>query len=56
MLFKKKFVVLEIREGGVQITHYLIGSRKEMNESIKKFKMNSKKFRLVSKKEMVVWV
>lgn len=56
MLFKKTFVVVEIRNSGVTLTHYLIGSRKEINESVKKFKMNSKKFQLVGKNGMIVWV
>ena len=56
MLFKKRFVVVEIRESGSHLTHYLIGSRKEINESVKEFKINSKSFQPVGKNGMVVWV
>ena len=56
MLFKKRFVVVEIRESGASLTHYLIGSRKEVNESVKKFKMNSNNYQMVGKNGMIVWV
>lgn len=57
MLFKTKFVVVEVnKRSGVTITHYLNGSRKEVNESVKKFKMNSNNYQMVGKNGMIVWV
>ena len=56
MLFKKKIVVVEIYKSDVTVTHYLKGSRKDVNESVRKFKMNSKRYQMVGKNGMIVWV
>lgn len=57
MLFKTKFVVVEVyKRSGVTVTHYLNGSRKDVNESVKKFKMNSNNYQMVGKNGMIVWV
>lgn len=56
MLFKKKFVVVEIRNSGVKITHYLSGSKQSIESTIKEFKDRANDYAMVGKDGMVVWV
>ena len=56
MLFKKRFTVVEIRENGVTITHYLRGSKKDVEAKIKEFKNRARGCERVGKEGMVVWV
>lgn len=56
MLFKMKFEVVEIRESGVTITHYLSGKKKDVEKDIETFIKNSKKHEYVGKNGMIVWV
>lgn len=56
MLFKMKFKVVEIRESGATITHYLEGRKHDVKADIENFKKNSKRYELVGKDGMVVWV
>lgn len=56
MLFEMKFEVVEIRENGVTITHYLKGKRQAVKKDVEMFKQNSKRYEMVGKNGMVVWV
>ena len=55
MLFEKRFKVVEIRDGGVAITHYLKGKRHDVKKDIEMFKLKSKKYEMVGKDGMIVW-
>lgn len=55
MLFEKKFKVVEVRDGGVVITHYLKGNKKALKKDIDMFKKAAKKYEMVGKDGMVVW-
>ena len=55
MLFEKKFKVVEIRDNGVCITHYLKGKRGDVNKDIEMYKQNTKRYEMVGKNGMVVW-
>lgn len=55
MLFEKRFKVIEIRESGAVITHYLKGRKHDLNKDIEAFKRKSKRCELVGKTGMVVW-
>lgn len=55
MLFEKKFKVVEIRESGVVLTHYLKGRKYDVNKDIEVFKKRAKRYELVGKAGMVVW-
>jgi hypothetical protein len=56
MLFETKFEVLELRDNGVKITHWLKGKRKDVKKDIDMFKKNSKDYKMVGKKYMIVWI
>lgn len=55
MLFKMKFKIVENRDGGVVITHYLSGSKRDVKRDIEKFKKESKKYEMFGKEGMIVW-
>jgi hypothetical protein len=55
MLFEKEFKVVEIRESGAVITHYLKGRKHDLNRDIEVFKHKAKRYELVGKTGMVVW-
>lgn len=55
MLFEKKFKVVEIRENGVVITHYLKGRKRDMKRDIETFKQNAKRYESVGNTGMIVW-
>ena len=48
MLFETKFEVLELRDNGVKITHWLKGKRKDVKKDIDMFKKNSKDYKMAS--------
>lgn len=54
-MFGMKFKVVEIREGGVTVTHYLKGNKKDVKEDIKTFIKKSKKYEIFGKEGMVIW-
>jgi hypothetical protein len=56
MLFEKKFKVVEIRESGATITHYLKGHKHDVNKDIETFKQKAKRYELVGKAGLVVWM
>lgn len=56
MLFKTKFEVVEIRENGVTIVHYLKGRRRDVKSDVEMYKENSKRYEMVGKNGMIVWV
>lgn len=56
MLFEKKIKVVEIRESGAVITHYLKGRKHDLKKDIETFKQNAKRYELVGKDGMIVWV
>lgn len=56
MLFKTEFEVVEIRENGVTIVHYLKGNRKDVKHDVEMYKQNAKKYEMVGKNGMIVWV
>lgn len=55
MLFEMKFKVVEIRESGATITHYLKGKRWDVKKDVEVFKRNSKKYEMIGKEGMIVW-
>lgn len=55
MLFKTEFKVVEIRESGASITHYLKGSRRDVKQDVETFKQNAKRYENVGKNGMIVW-
>lgn len=55
MLFKTEFKVVEIRDGGVRITHYLKGKKTDVMKDVETFKNNCKDYEMVGKKGMIVW-
>ena len=55
MLFEMKFKVIEIRESGAIITHYLKGSVKDVKKDIEMIKQKSDKYEMFGKEGMVVW-
>ena len=54
-MFKVKFKVVEIRDGGVVISHYLVGTKKDVKKDIGIFKLKSKKYEMFGKEGMIVW-
>lgn len=56
MLFEKNFKVVEIREGGASITHYLKGRNRDVKKDIEVFKQHSKRYEMIGKTGMVVWM
>ena len=55
MLLETKFKVVEIRESGVTITHYLKGSKRAVKKDIEIIKQKSKQYEMVGKDGMIVW-
>lgn len=55
-LFQRRFTVVENRSDGIVITHYLKGTKKEIDMDIENIKKRSKRVEMRSKNEMVVWV
>ena len=55
MLFKMEFKVVEVRDNGVMITHYLNGSKRTVKQDIEKFKKESKNYEMFGSKGMIVW-
>ena len=55
MLFEKKFKVIEIRESGAVITHYLKGRKHEVNKDIEAFKQKATRYEIVGTTGMIVW-
>lgn len=54
-MFKTKFKVVEIRDGGITMTHYLKGTKKEVKKDIENFKQQSKNYEMIGKEGMIVW-
>ena len=54
-MFEVKFKVVEIRESGATITHYLKGNKKDVKKDIEAFKKHYKKYEMFGKEGMVVW-
>lgn len=55
-MFNMKFKVIEIRESGVKVTHYLSGKKKDVKKDIEMFKKNGKDYTMFGKEGMIVWV
>lgn len=55
MLFEKKFKVVEVRDSGATVTHYLKGSKRDLKKDIEMFKKTAKRYEMVGKDGMVVW-
>ena len=55
MLFEKKFQVVEIRENGVTITHYLKGKKRDLKKDIETFKQKSTRYEMIGTAGMIVW-
>lgn len=55
-MFKQKFEVIEIRESGARITHYLRGTKKEIKKDINMYKNHCKDYKMVGKNAMIMWV
>ena len=55
MLFEKKFKVVEIRESGAVITHYLKGHKRDVNKDIEEIKQKAERYEMVGKEGMIVW-
>ena len=55
MLFEKKFKVVEIRESGAVITHYLKGHKHDVNKDVEAFKQKAKRYEVVGKDGLIVW-
>lgn len=55
MLFEIKFKVVEIRESGATITHYLKGSRRAVKKDVEAYKQNAKRYEMMGKDGMIVW-
>lgn len=55
MLFEMTFKVVELRDGGTVITHYLKGSKNDVRKDIEMFKQKSKRYEMFGNEGMVVW-
>lgn len=55
MLFEKRFQVVEIRENGAVITHYLKGKKRDVKKDIEMFKQKSTHYEMIGTTGMVVW-
>ena len=56
MLFKKKFVIVEIHKSGVKITHHINGSKQNIESAIEQYKKRANDYVMVGMNGMVVWV
>ena len=54
-IFETSFEVIEIRESGVKINHYLRGKKNNVKKDIELFKEKAKDYQMVGKKAMIVW-
>lgn len=55
-MFTKKFKIVEIRNSGVVVTHYLKGKKAEVKKDVEAFKDISYKYEMMSKNSMIIWV
>lgn len=55
MLFEVKFQVVEVRESGATIKHYLKGRKRDVKKDIEAFKQQAKRYEMVGKEGMIVW-
>ena len=55
MLFKTEFKIVEIRENGVIVTHFLRGTKRNVNKDIEMFKKESKRYEMFGD-GMTIWV
>lgn len=55
-MFKAKFKIIEIRESGAVIEHYLSGSKKDVKHDIEIFKRNCRTYIMFGKEGMTMWV
>lgn len=55
-MFEMRFKVVEIRENGGVITHYLKGKPRDVKKDILAFKKASKQFEMFGKEGMIMWV
>lgn len=56
MLFDITFGVLEIRESGATVKHYLRGSRQNVKKDVEMYKKRAKRYEMLGKNGMIVWV
>lgn len=56
MLFERKFELVEIRDNGVRVTHYMHGFKHEIERELEWYKNNSRDYQLIGKNGMIVWV
>lgn len=58
MLFKSeyKYNVVEIRDSGAVVQHYLKGKKRDVQKDVKAFKKNCKTYMIVDKNSLIVWV
>ena len=58
MLFNKdyKYNVVEIRDNGAVIQHYLKGKKRDIKKDIELFKKNCKTYMIVDKNSLIVWM
>lgn len=55
MLFERTCHVVEIRDSGAVIQHYLKGKRKDVKKDVEAFKKKSKNYMVVDKNSLIVW-
>ncbi len=55
MLFEIKFKVVEVRESGAVITHYLNGRKRDVKKDVEELKQKAKRYEMVGKNGMVMW-
>lgn len=55
MLFEMTFKVVELKDGGTVVTHYLKGKRHDVEKDIEAFKQGAKRYEMFGKEGMVVW-
>lgn len=55
-MFEMRFKIVEIRENGGIITHYLKGKPRDVKQDILNFKKASKLFEMFGKEGMIVWM
>lgn len=56
MLFKKEFVIVEIRKSGSKTTHHINGSKQIIEAAIERYKSRAIDYLMVGRNGMVVWV
>lgn len=55
-VLRMSYKVVEIRESGSTVTHYLRGSKANVQKDIQMFKENSKRYEDMGKEGMIIWV